>query len=91
MSTFSLEPKYVNNIDKIAFPKKPDIKTPILKFLFKDATIPPNIVSSAATIPIARYSEYVYDIIGAKFPIKAPIITSAIFIPFFTLLLFLYI
>ena len=74
ISTFNFSPKYVNKIDKMAFPKKPE--TNILKsnFPFRVDVIPPNTESNAATIEIANYDEYVYGIIGMFIPIIAPII-----------------
>ena len=59
MSTFSFCPKYVNKIDRIAFPKKPVTNIFKSNFLFSTATSPPKIESSAATIAIAKYPEYV--------------------------------
>jgi len=73
MSTFNLSPKNVNSIDKIAFPKNPDTKTLKSKFPFNVEDIPPNIESKAATIAIAKYFEYVYEITGALIPNIAPI------------------
>ena len=54
--------------------KKPDIKIVKSKFFFKTDVIPPNTESKAATTAIAKNVEYVYGIIGAFIPIRAPII-----------------
>ncbi len=58
ISTSNLSPKYVKSIAKIAFPKKPDTKIFISKFLFSTEFIPPNTESKAAIIAIAKYPEY---------------------------------
>ena len=42
------------------------------KFLFNDEDIPPNTESKAATIAIAKYPEYVYDIVGKFIPNITP-------------------
>lgn len=70
ISTFSFCPKYVSNTDKIAFVKNPDTKILISKFPFTTDVIPPNTESSAAMMAIAKYPEYVYDIVGAFIPKK---------------------
>ena len=44
------------------------------KFFFKTDVIPPKTESNAATTAIAKNVEYVYGIIGAFIPIRAPII-----------------
>ena len=48
-------------------------KTLKSKFPFNVEEIPPNIESNAATIAIAKYFEYVYEIIGALTPNITPI------------------
>ena len=74
ISTFNFCPKYVNNIDKIALQKKPEIKIFKSKFLFKTEEIPPKTESNAANTPIAKKLEYVYEIVGALIPKITPAI-----------------
>ena len=54
MSTLSFCPKNVNNIDKIAFPKKPVMKIFKSNFPCTTDAIPPKTESKAAIIAIAK-------------------------------------
>ena len=72
ISTFSFCPKYVSNIERIAFPKNPEINIFKSKFLFTTEAIPPNTESNAAIIAMAKQLEYVYGIIGALIPNQCP-------------------
>ena len=49
---------------KISPQKNPEINIFKLKFPFKTDVIPPNTESNAAIIAIAKYPEYVYEIVG---------------------------
>jgi len=69
-------PSHVSRIDRIAFPKKPDTNIFISNLPLSTDVIPPNTESSAATIAIARYPEYVYDITGRVMPNYSPNNTS---------------
>jgi len=73
MSTFNFCPRYVNSIESIALPKNPVTNIFKSKFFLKVDAIPPNTESNAAIIAIAKYPEYVYEIIGILIPINAPI------------------
>lgn len=61
---------------ELHFRKKPDANIFISKFPFNTEVIPPKTESSAATIAIAKYPEYSYDIVGAFVPNKSTNYTS---------------
>ena len=54
ISTFNFIPSHVKAIERIAFPKNPDMNIFISNFLFITDAIPPNTESNAATIAIAK-------------------------------------